>query len=142
METMPERTIRSIIGRQNIVTLPLDTSVRAAAKVMAKHKIGAVPVTELGKLLGIFTERDLMNRIIAKEIDADTTQLRAVMTPDPKTIDVDDKVLHALELMLDGGFRHLPVMQGGRLLGILSIRDIPPEYWDMRETAKAAKAAS
>ena len=138
---MAAGTIRTIITNQNIVTLPPDTSVRAAAKVMAKHKIGAVPVTEKGRLLGIFTERDLMNRIIAEEIDADTTQLRQVMTPDPKTIELDDEVLHALELMLDGGFRHLPVVQGGRMLGILSIRDIPPEYWDMRLAAKAGAGA-
>ena len=129
---MTDATIRSIIGSQNIVTLPPDTSVRAAAKMMAKRKIGAVPVTDLGKLLGIFSERDLMSRIIAPELDADATTLGEVMTPEPETIDIDAPVAEAFKLMVKGGFRHLPVLQEGRLVGILSLRDIPPEYWNGR----------
>ncbi len=129
---MTDATIRSIIGSQNIVTLPPDTSVRAAAKLMAKRRIGAVPVTDLGKLLGIFTERDLLSRIIAPELDADAMTLREVMTPDPQTIDIDAPVADAFKLMFKGGFRHLPVLQEGRLVGILSLRDIPPEYWNGR----------
>lgn len=126
---MTEATIRSIIRKQNIVTLTPDTSVRAAAQIMAKHKIGAVPVTHVGKLVGIFTERDLMIRITAKSLDADATQLHEVMTAEPHTIDVDEPVIHALDLMIHGGFRHLPVLQGGKLVGILSLRDIPPDFW-------------
>lgn len=126
---MTERTIRSIISHQNIVTLPPETSVRAATQVMAKHKIGAVPVTETGRLLGIFTERDLVNRVIALKRDADTTRLREVMTADPTTIDIADAASRALELMRDGGFRHLPVTDAGKLVGIVSLRDIPPEHW-------------
>lgn len=132
---MVGQSIRDIVGRQNIVTLTPDTTVRAATKVMAKHRIGAVPITEAGALKGIFTERDLMNRIIANEVDSDTTRLGDVMTPDPQTIDVADDIGHALELMLAGGFRHLPVMRDGTLVGIVSIRDIPPEYWAARDAA-------
>jgi CBS domain-containing protein len=58
------------------------------------------------------------------------------MTADPQTIDVEDTVDHALHLMLEGGFRHLPVMQRGQLVGIISIRDIPPEHWSNATRAK------
>lgn len=135
---MAPQAIRDIIGRQNFVTLTPDTTVRAAAKVMAKHRIGAVPVTEAGKLKGIFTERDLMNRIIANEVDTDSTCLGEVMTADPETIEITEDVSRALQLMLDGEFRHLPVTRDGTLVGIVSIRDIPPEFWAARENANGA----
>jgi len=134
---MQERTILSIIGAQNTVTLQPGTTVRAAAKVMAQHRIGAVPVTEKGRLVGIFTERDLMNRVIAGDIDEDATRLGDVMTAEPQTIAADATIVDALHLMIDGGFRHLPVVQGERLVGIVSMRDIPPEYWGLREAPRA-----
>lgn len=122
-------TVRGLIGGQNIISLPPDTTVRAAAKVMAKHKIGAIPVTESGRLIGIFTERDLIFRVIAKEVNPDATRLRDVMTAAPQTVDVDEPASAALRMMRDGGYRHLPVMQRGALIGIVSIRDLPPEAW-------------
>jgi CBS domain-containing protein len=125
------KTVHSLIDGQNIISLPPDTTVRAAAKVMAKHKIGAVPVTESGRLIGIFTERDLISRVIAPEVNPDATRLRDVMTPQPQTIDVAESAGKALQMMRDGGFRHLPVTQKGQLLGIVSIRDIPPEAWSV-----------
>jgi CBS domain-containing protein len=129
---MTEHTsVHSLIDGQNIISLPPDTTVRAATKVMAKHKIGAVPVTESGRLIGIFTERDLISRVIAREADPDATRLRDVMTPHPQTIDVAESAGKALQMMRDGGFRHLPVTQKGQLLGIVSIRDIPPEEWSV-----------
>jgi CBS domain-containing protein len=125
------KTVHSLIDGQNIISLPPDTTVRAAAKVMAKHKIGAVPVTESGRLIGIFTERDLISRVIAPEVNPDATRLRDVMTPQPQTVDVAESAGKALQMMRDGGFRHLPVTQKGQLLGIVSIRDIPPEAWSV-----------
>ena len=123
------KTVHNLIDGQNIISLPPDTTVRAATKVMAKHKIGAVPVTESGRLMGIFTERDLISRVIAREVNPDATRLRDVMTPHPQTIDAGENAGKALQMMRDGGFRHLPVTQKGQLLGIVSIRDIPPEAW-------------
>jgi CBS domain-containing protein len=122
-------SVLSLIDGQNIISLPPDTTVRAATKVMAKHKIGAVPVTESGRLIGIFTERDLISRVIAKEVDPDATRLRDVMTPHPMTVDATDPAGKALQMMREGGFRHLPIMQKNLLVGIVSIRDIPPEVW-------------
>ena len=123
------KSVLSLIDGQNTISLPPGTTVRAATKVMAKHKIGAVPVTESGRLIGIFTERDLISRVIAREVNPDATCLSDVMSPDPQTIDAAEAPGKALQMMRDGGFRHLPVMQKGQLLGIVSIRDIPPEAW-------------
>lgn len=123
------KSVLSLIDGQNTISLPPGTTVRAATKVMAKHKIGAVPVTESGRLIGIFTERDLISRVIAREVNPDATRLSDVMSPDPQTIDAAEAPGKALQMMRDGGFRHLPVMQKGQLLGIVSIRDIPPEAW-------------
>lgn len=123
------KSVHSLIDGQNIITLPPDTAVRVATKVMAKHKIGAVPVTESGRLIGIFTERDLIARVIAREVDPDATRLRDVMTPHPQTVDAAESAGKALQMMRKGGFRHLPVTQKGQLIGIVSIRDIPPEEW-------------
>jgi CBS domain-containing protein len=125
------KSVLSLIGGQNTITLPPGTTVRAATKVMAKHKIGAVPVTESGRLIGIFTERDLISRVIAREVDPDATRLSDVMSPNPQTIDAAETPGKALQMMRDGGFRHLPVTQKGQLLGIVSIRDIPPEAWSV-----------
>lgn len=123
------KSVLSLIDGQNTISLPPGTTVRAATKVMAKHKIGAVPVTQSGRLIGIFTERDLISRVIAREVNPDATCLSDVMSPDPQTIDAAEAPGKALQMMRDGGFRHLPVMQKGQLLGIVSIRDIPPEAW-------------
>ena len=133
---MDDRTIRSIIGQQNIVALRPDTTVRAAVKVMAQHRIGAVPVTDRSKLVGIFTERDLLKRVIAGEIDEDATKLAEVMTPEPQTISAETTIADAFRGMLEGHFRHLPVMQGEKLIGIVSMRDIPPEYWGITNGRK------
>jgi CBS domain-containing protein len=125
------KSVLNLIDGQNTITLPPGTTVRAATKVMAKHKIGAVPVTESGRLIGIFTERDLISRVIAREVNPDATHLSDVMSPDPQTIDAAEAPGKALQMMREGGFRHLPVMHKGQLLGIVSIRDIPPEVWSV-----------
>jgi CBS domain-containing protein len=91
---------------------------------MTQRKIGAVLVTEGARLVGIFTERDLLTRVVAKQLEPAETRLDAVMTPDPDVIQGKATVRDALELMHKGGYRHLPVRQGQRLIGIVSIRDL------------------
>jgi CBS domain-containing protein len=91
---------------------------------MAKRRIGAVPVVDKGRLVGIFTERDVVLRIVAAGRDPNKTALAKVMTPDPETLEPGDSVRAALDLMRSGHFRHLPVVDGDRLVGIISIRDL------------------
>lgn len=120
-----ERTIVPYaIGVQRLVTVSPMTPVSAAAREMAERRIGAVLVVEDGELQGIFTERDALVRVLARGCDPEATLLGEVMTRDPDTIGPDDSVVHALSVMNERGYRHLPVVSGERIVGIVSIRDL------------------
>ncbi len=112
------------IHGQDIVSLEPSAMVREAVMLMAKRRIGAVPIVEGEKLVGIFTERDAIVRVIADGRDPDTTRLGDVMTANPDTVKSSDAVLHALELMNEHNYRHLPVVDNGQLVGVVSIRDL------------------
>ena len=120
-----ERTIvPDVIIEQRLVTLSTRDTVRTAVELMSERRIGALPVVEKGRLVGIFTERDVVTRIVKAGRDAEKTMLAKVMTRDPETLTPDDTVREALDLMREGHFRHLPVVDRGRLVGIVSIRDL------------------
>ena len=89
---------------------------------MAKKNVGAVMVIEDGRLVGVFTERDIAFRVVALGLDAQTTRLADVMTPAPDTVDPDKPFGYALLTMYERGFRHLPVIQDGNVVGIVSAR--------------------
>jgi CBS domain-containing protein len=112
------------IHDQDMTTFERSTTVRDAANAMAQRRIGAVPVVEDGKLIGIFTERDVITRVVAPGRDPNTTPLGEVMTPTPDTVKSSDSVVHALEMMNTRRYRHLPVVDQGKLIGIVSIRDL------------------
>jgi CBS domain-containing protein len=124
MQPIGRTIVPDVISEQRLVTLSTRDTVRTAVELMAERRIGAVPVVEKGKLVGIFTERDVVTRIVKAGRDADKTPLAKVMTPDPETLTPDDTVREALDLMQEGHFRHLPVVDRGRLIGIVSIRDL------------------
>jgi CBS domain-containing protein len=90
---------------------------------MRKHNIGAVPIVEDESLKGILTVNDMTYRVIAEGRDPDRTCVKEVMTPDPDTVSPDTTVIDALRLMQDGGYRHLPVVDGRRVVGVVSRRD-------------------
>lgn len=118
-----ERTIRDVIKQQQLVTAPANMIVREAAIVMRQRRIGAMLVVEHGFLVGIFTERDALNRVVAESRDASTTTLADVMTSNPRTVSPNASFNAALELMHEGRFRHVPVVEDGRPLGMISVRD-------------------
>lgn len=120
---MATRPISQLLGSQKLVTALPRMSVREAARLMAAEKKGALPVVENGRLLGIFTERDAVFRVLAPGLDPDATTLAQVMTPDPVTVAADRPLNHALHLMYEGGFRHIPAVAEGRVVGIVSARD-------------------
>jgi CBS domain-containing protein len=117
------RTIREVIHNQRVLTLPPDASVRAAARAMAEHRVGSVMVVERDALVGIVTERDCLERVLAAGVDPDTTEVGAVMTRNVMTITPDQLLVNALHRMHDHGFRHMPVVEGGRPVGMVSVRD-------------------
>jgi CBS domain-containing protein len=121
---MPKRQIGSIIAGRGLVSAARDMSVRAACALMAENHIGALAVVENGRIAGIFTERDALNKVLAGGLDPDATALEAVMVANPQTISADRPLAHALHMMADGGFRHVPVVDAqGAPLGMVSARD-------------------
>ena len=120
---MPHRPIRALVATQRIVTAPADTLVTAAACAMKAAKVGALLVVADGKLAGIFTERDALFRVLAEGLNPDTTAISQVMTANPQTISPDKPFGHAMHMMFEGGFRHVPVVENGVPLGMVSARD-------------------
>ncbi len=118
-----ERTIRDIIQNQQPVTAPAGMSVQEAAQIMKLRRVGAMLVVEHGFLVGIFTERDALNRVVAEARDAAATTLGDVMTANPRTLSPDASFTSALEIMHEGRFRHVPVAENGRPIGMISVRD-------------------
>ncbi|MBX3687601.1 MAG: CBS domain-containing protein [Rhodocyclaceae bacterium] len=120
---MPNRHVAQIIENQVVTTAKSTDTVRSAAERMCERKIGAVLVVDGETLVGIFTERDALNRVIAANLNPDTTRLSEVMTADPQSIAPDAPFRNALHLMYENGFRHVPVTKDGRPLGMVSARD-------------------
>jgi len=129
---MPNRPIRDIIKRGSLVTATEDMTVSDAARLMKDSRVGAILVMDGEKLAGIFTERDALNRVLAERLDPMKTRLAQVMTRDPDTISSDKPFGHALIMMYDHGYRHMPVVEDGKAVGIVSMRDAqPPELKDL-----------
>ena len=123
---MPNRAVIKVIQNRDFLMSTPEKSVRAVASHMKSLKLGAVLVVspENGKLLGICTERDLVHKILAPGLDVNTTPVSAIMTPNPQTISPDKPFGHALHLMFEGGYRHMPVIApNGLPIGVLSARD-------------------
>lgn len=117
------RVVPDVVRSQQLLELPPTATVRGAARAMRERHVGAVLVTSKGHLDGIFTERDMVNRVVAEGRDPDHTALAEVMTADPDTIAPTTTAIEALRRMDDGGYRHLPIVERGRLIGIVSRRD-------------------
>ena len=106
-----------------MATLPAPSTVLEAAQLMKGHNVGALLVTDAGRRVGIFTERDAVFRVVAQGRNPRTTPLALEMTADPVTIDPGKPLGHALHMMYEAGFRHVPVVERGRPVGVVSARD-------------------
>ena len=124
---MAIRRIRDVIRRDEIYQLSQQDTVRGAADLMKARKCGSVLITAGDALIGIFTERDVVFRVVAEGRDPAKTRLGEVMTANPITIGPQEPAISALRLMEDSGFRHLPVVDDGRILGVVSRRDFAGE---------------
>ncbi|MBD0281669.1 MAG: CBS domain-containing protein [Thermoleophilaceae bacterium] len=107
---------------RNLLTVEPDLPLAEVAKRMVSRDVGAALVTEGARLVGIVTERDIL-RAVARGIQ-ESAVVTDCMTSDPETMDPNESTEHAAVLMLHGGFRHLPVVEGGGVVGMLSIRDL------------------
>ena len=120
--------IRKVMKKETMLTAPPETTVEEAARLMARSGVGAIVVVDGEVVAGIFTERDALFRVVALGRDARTTSLAEVMTPEPLTVDPDRTFGHALQLMHKHGFRHVPVVENGKPVGMVSSRDaLDPE---------------
>ncbi len=130
---MPIRSVRSIVAGQTPVTAAKSATVFEAAVLMKQQGKGALLVVDGTRLIGIFTERDIAFRVVAAGRDPKTTRLADVMTPQPQTIHPNKPFLHALRIMHEGGFRHLPVVENDVPLGVVSARDaLDDDLYDLR----------
>ncbi len=120
---MLDLPVKSLVEPKKLILLALETTVSEAAKRMAAKNTGAVLVMEGDTLVGIFTERDAVFRVLAKGLDANGTVLREVMTPNPATVPPNTSYGHALLIMQEQRFRHVPVVDSGRVLGIVAARN-------------------
>jgi len=125
---------------EDVAMINPDQTVREAAKLMAERKVGAVMVVEGQCLIGLFTERDIVTRVIARDRDVQSTRLAEVMTTALKTVDPDKSFGYALLLMQESGFRHVPVVEDGKVVGIVSVRNaLDPELEEFEAESQRRK---
>ena len=125
---MAERTVFQSMTNKHVVSVPPQATIREAACVMTRANCGSILVLEPPDvMLGILTERDLMTRVIAKGVNPEKTAVREVMTPKPICVPPETPVSEAVVIMIERGFRHLPVLTAQqRILGVFSVRDALP----------------
>lgn len=119
---MYEHRLREVMDKRRLVKAAPTMTVREAARLMAAKGVGAVMVVDGDRLVGVFTERDAVFRVLARERSADDTPIAEVMTPDPLTLGSNARFGTALALMHKNGFRHVPVVDDGKLVGVVMAR--------------------
>lgn len=118
------KKVKSLIAGKRLTYVAPSTTVSEAAALMTRARIGAVVVLDNGQLAGIFTERDLLDRVVAKSKDPRNTKISDVMTTDVTVANTNDSYEDCLAKMRQLGCRHLPLVDGDQLVGVISIRDL------------------
>jgi CBS domain-containing protein len=125
--------IYDLVKDRKVYTTDADSTVLEAARFMMEHNIGALPVLRNGELVGIFSERDIMNRVVAAGRAPGTTKVSEVMTSSPRTIGVDETVENCLFMMREYGFRHALIADGKNVKGLVSLRDLLLRYVSQKD---------
>lgn len=141
---MSKRPVREIIERDTLVRTDPSASVKAAADQMAENRCGSILVMEDDVVIGIFTERDLLMRVVHAGLDPAETKVGEVMTKTPDTIAADEPVGDAIRAMDQFSYRYLPVIDGGRCIGVISTRHLPFRAvlgmaWELDERRRIAE---
>ena len=130
---MFDSPVKSVMQESKVLIAPPETFVTEAARLMAARNVGAIMVVQHDRLVGIFTERDVVFRVVACGLDAQVTRLADVMTRALHTVDLETPFGHALIVMQENGFRHLPVVRDGKPVGIVSSRSaMDPELVEFK----------
>jgi CBS domain-containing protein len=129
------KTIRALVENRDVVIVDVATSVVQAARIMSERQVGAVPVLQGDRLVGIFTERDILSRVVAAGVDPVATLVSAVMSTTLVVADINDTHDVCLRRMQQAHVRHVLVLRDGRLAGILSMRDLLALEIDERDEA-------
>jgi CBS domain-containing protein len=134
------KTLRDLIQDRRLYSVDASRTVVEAARYMMEHNVGAVPVLRDGALVGILSERDIMNRVVAVGRTPGTTAVSEVMTANPRAVAADETIEECLFIMREFGFRHLPIVEGKELKGLVSLRDVLMRQVDEieRQSRKAA----
>jgi CBS domain-containing protein len=117
-------TLRELVQDRKVFSVEATRTVLEAARYMMEHNVGAVPVLRNGELTGILSERDIMNRVVAVGRTPGTTAVSEVMTANPRAVSADESIEDCLFIMREFGFRHLPIVDGKNLKGLVSLRDV------------------
>src|SRR5712671_7685136 len=117
-------TLRELVKDRKLYSVEATRTVLEAARFMMEHNIGALPVLRNGELAGILSERDIMNRVVAVGRTPGTTAVSEVMTANPRAVPADETIEECLFIMREFGFRHLPIVEGKELKGVVSLRDV------------------
>ncbi len=117
-------TLRDVLKDRKLYSVEATRTVLEAARYMMEHNIGALPVLRNGELAGILSERDIMNRVVAVGRTPGTTAVSEVMTANPRAVPADETIEECLFIMREFGFRHLPIVDGKHVKGLVSLRDV------------------
>ena len=117
-------TLRDLVKDRKVFSVDAARTVLEAARYMMEHNVGAVPVMRNGSLVGILSERDIMNRVVAAGRTAGSTAVSEVMTANPRAVAMDESLEECMFIMREFGFRHLPIVDGTELKGLVSLRGV------------------
>ncbi len=126
-------TIREILHGRDVYSVMADNTVREAAVYMAQRNVGAAPVLRDSELVGVFSERDVVRRVLMEGRDWNTTKVGEVMSSNPLTVNPGEDLERCMLLMMKNNFRHLPVTEGQRLVGFVSMRELLVHDLDEKE---------
>jgi CBS domain-containing protein len=117
-------TLRDLVKDRKVYSVEATRTVLEAARFMMERNVGALPVVRNGELAGIVSERDIMNRVVAVGRTPGTTAVSEIMTANPRAVALDETIEECMFIMREFGFRHLPIVDGKELKGLVSLRDI------------------
>ncbi len=118
------KTIGTLVAGREVYHVRVEHTVRDAARYMSERRVGAVAVLQGDRLTGVLSERDIMSRVVARSLDPDAVMVGEIMTRDLVVASASDSNEDGVRKMKQAGCRHLPVIQGDRFLGMVSLRDL------------------